>query len=366
MAHFVALLGRKEGVDPAQDRLQVLCVNASGAPTAQIAVYGAGARGVTVKVVSGPGTVGAGASFGANMMTFPMSRLDSTSYLQAFKDGSAVSEALPVVKVSGSGIAAQNEALLRGGGSTEVFRYGGRTATIVPLAKGFGGFQTYNFMPKVNGLAMHITAGGGSADSQKANYETRGASTHFVVDRSGAIAQYVACSMMANAQGPGNVNWISVEAVGQVVVKGSKILFDSLTESQVATLSDLFSWVYVTFPAVTSTLGTAFVGNKKAAGGADIGFGLPKVYAKIAEVFTANGLLAATSTDINTCINSTGLSCHWWLDHAVKSCPGPLIMAQLPRILGYNDLGSQVDFVDGFALSPRGKSSPPAWLNQFA
>jgi hypothetical protein len=39
-----------------------------------------------------------------------------------------------------------------------------------------------------------------------------------------------------------------------------------------------------------------------------------------------------------------GLSCHWWLDHAIKSCPGVPIMSQLPQVLGlsayaFADLG---------------------------
>ena len=43
------------------------------------------------------------------------------------------------------------------------------------------------------------------------------------------------------------------------------------------------------------------------------------------------------SDSIAACIDSYGLSCHYWLDTAVKPCPGVGIMGQLPQVLGQPD-----------------------------
>ncbi|WP_163579762.1 hypothetical protein, partial [Klebsiella pneumoniae] len=57
-------------------------------------------------------------------------------------------------------------------------------------------------------------------------------------------------------------------------------------------------------------------------------------YKALADAFVARGDAPTTSDNLRVCIDSLGLSCHWWLDYYPKSCPGAPIMSQMPEVLG--------------------------------
>jgi len=61
---------------------------------------------------------------------------------------------------------------------------------------------------------------------------------------------------------------------------------------------------------------------------------LTPLYREMARSLTAAGCCNGNSESIPTCIDSGGLSCHYWLDNAPKPCPGIGIMGQLPQVVG--------------------------------
>src|SRR5262249_9697773 len=150
---------------------------------------------------------------------------------------------------------------------------GGAFVPVVPLESAIGDYRHAPKMGTVRGLAVHITAGAGAADSLKKNFEDRGASTHFVIDRTGSIAQYVAASIRAQAQGPGNGHFLSVEMVGLGANNGA---CQTMTAAQLATLRGLWGWVRSRHPGVPNKLARAFAGKKA------IGTALADIYEKMA------------------------------------------------------------------------------------
>ena len=223
----------------------------------------------------------------------------------------------------------------------------GRVVEYMPLATAFGGA-----LKSINGLAVHITAGRGQARDCFDTFTKRNVSTHFVIDRSGNVVQFVAASLEAWAQGPGNPHWLSVELVGYQPENAIQRTEGIKPGPQMDALRDLWGWVRVNFPHVKPSLAIPYIGQKYAldwvgnqskvrkdeAGhpifGGVLGSGLDQHYRKLADAFVSRGDAPATSDNLRVCIDSLGLSCHWWLDYYPKSCPGAPIMAQMPEVLG--------------------------------
>jgi hypothetical protein len=59
------------------------------------------------------------------------------------------------------------------------------------------------------------------------------------------------------------------------------------------------------------------------------------LYRDMAKSLSAANYCNGDSDSISTCIDSGGLSCHYWLDNAAKPCPGIGIIGQLPQVIGY-------------------------------
>jgi hypothetical protein len=329
MANFVALLRGEP--DPDLDALEYVYYATGG--VARIGLWGYydiwAKRDCTVKVVSGPGSVKVGGKQGSKTMIFDCTGLSEASVLQAFSGDAPFTAEIKCKHGAASSIADDNEARMKSGDPKETPN--NLPVKLVPLKSGFGNYKHFPYMVSVNGLAVHITAGGGAADSQQNNFQARGVSTHFVIDREGNIAQYVAASYQSQAQGPGNPNFLSVEMVGSQDLKNIQFT-QAMTGRQIDTLSWLYYWVYSTFPGPKWQLATMFTGKK--AGGI-LGFGIDGLYKSIAEDFATRYKTSGTADTINACINSTGLSCHWWLDTYLKSCPGIPMFTQLPKILGF-------------------------------
>jgi hypothetical protein len=329
MAHFVALLRGEP--DPDRDALEYCYFTSGGA--ARVGLWGFydiwAKQDCTVKVVSGPGTAKRSNKYGTRTLAFDFVGLTEQSVIQAFSGNNAFSGELQCRPGNSGDLAAENEKRLLSGDSRETPPDIG--VKLVPLKSGFGNYKHFPYMVSVNGLAVHITAGGGTADSQQGNFQSRGVSTHFVIDRGGNIAQYVAASFQSQAQGPGNPNFLSVEMVGRQGAKNIH-MSEALETRQLEKLQQLYDWVFWRFPAPKWQLACMFNGTK--AGGI-LGYGIDALYKEIAEDFATRYTTAGTADSINTCINSVGLSCHWWLDTYLKSCPGIPIFMQLPEVLGF-------------------------------
>jgi hypothetical protein len=326
MAHFVGLY---HGVpDPDMDALEVLYVDANG--YGRVGLWGfidtsTGQR-CTVKVVKGSGKATPAELKGSQVLAFDVSGLKEGDEIQAFSGSRPFTTVLPVKRRGSGTLEQQNAALLKSGDPLQVCYLDGAPVRVLPLTTGFGGFKHIQQMSSVNGLAVHITAGGGTLEGLKTTFETRKASTHWGIDRDGKIAQYVATSFMANAQGPGNENFLSVEMFGTASQDGQSC--QEMTQSQLATLRKLYQWVYSNFSYPSWNLATVYTGRKA------IG-NVAAIYEAYAKAFLDKGCSSAGSGDITTCINSTGLSCHYWLDTYPKTCPGAGIMGQLPEVLGW-------------------------------
>jgi len=222
-----------------------------------------------------------------------------------------------------------------------------RAIEYMPLEKAFGGP-----LKSVNGLAVHITAGRGQARDCFDIFTKRNVSTHFVIDRSGNVVQFVAASLEAWAQGPGNPHWLSVELVGYQPDNAIQRTEGIKPGPQLDALRDLWGWVRDAFPHVKEGLAIPYVGQKhmlewvgkqsfvkkdeagKPIFGGVLGMGLDQHYKALADAFVARGDAPTTSDNLRVCIDSLGLSCHWWLDYYPKSCPGAPIMSQMPEVLG--------------------------------
>ena len=173
-------------------------------------------------------------------------------------------------------------------------------------------------LSQVYGLAVHTTALASHPAFNMAAFQCvetwnggGGASAHFGIGNEGTVVQFISADRIANAQhNPGNLNWLSVE-----VSNNGKA---PMTEAQLMALKLLFHWVTKRF-GVPVALSTGYHG--------------PNV--ELNEITTtvcqAGG--AQVTTDPLEPARVKGLSCHHWLDKAVKPCPGPGILSQLPSVL---------------------------------
>jgi hypothetical protein len=329
MAHFVALVRYPPSPE---DDIDVIRIDKAG--NAKVGLWGFmdGATECVVKI-TGPGTATPGKQYGKTTQEWTLSGLSDVSLVQAYSGMRPFTGIMKVAKESQEGsLKERNKGRLESESETDRAKINGAYVEAIPLEKGFGNSKVLaaTGMRAIHGLAVHITAGSGKAAGGKANFEARNASTHFIIDRSGAICQYVACSIMAHAQGPGNPHFLSVEMVGSA----SGASCQSLTDAQIGTGRALWGWVRSAYPGVPNKLARAFKGKKD---GGIMGYGADKLYNQMAEKLGDSPLGSGTADSIAECINSMGLSCHWWLDNTVKSCPGIGIMGQLPQILGCAD-----------------------------
>ena len=344
MAHFVSLEH-----NPPRPEDSIECVHSTNG-AAEIGLWGVydGNTVCTVRVVSGPGTAKAGKiKPNAPVQVWSFSGLNSGSRIQAFSNDRPFTTELEVRNAAGS-LADQNKALLNGENEAERAKFGDKFVQAVPLESAIGEYPTIpNFqkMGVVRGLCVHITGGnaGTKADQYKYTFERDKASTHFVIDRDGGIAQYVAASIRAQAQGPGNGHFLSVEMVGGSVGPGGSHC-QPMTGRQLHTAQDLWAWIKGQY-RIPNRLAWVYSGDEK-----NIGTIPKKLYRAMAKRLVELGYSNGASDSIPTCINSSGLSCHYWLDNAPKSCPGIGIMGQLPQILGCAVARVEVDGDKEFIL----------------
>ncbi|MFO1328892.1 MAG: peptidoglycan recognition family protein [Rubrivivax sp.] len=331
MAHFVGIYS---GIpDPDLDALSDLYVDAAG--NGRVGLWGyidtSTGKACDLRVVSGSGRVAAAGKLGGAVMAFSLAGVSDGAQIQAFSGARPFTAPLTVRRGEGGSLADQNATRLASGDPLHVAQIDGRPVRTIPLTRGFGGYQVIHQLAEVNGLAVHITGGLLSLQGAKNTAESSGASAHFTIDREGNIAQYVALTLMANAQGPGNRNYISVEMVGQGTNDGACQL---MSTKQIATLSKLWEFVYVNYPNPPWSLATVYGGDKSALTSPTVG----RVSRAMAEELVSLGRAPASAATVNECIASRGLSCHFWLDMAKKPCPGVGIMGQLPQVLGYDEV----------------------------
>ena len=325
MAHFVSL---QHNPPSPEDDIDILFADSAGNAQAGLWGFMDGSTACTAKV-TGPGTATPGVKHGMTTQVWSFKGLTAASRIQGFSGTRPFTGVLEVhLGAAGAALGGQNKAMLAGSDPDERAVIAGEFVPTVPLESAIGDYRHAPKMGTVRGLAVHITAGAGAANSLKQTFEDRGASTHFVIDRSGSIAQYVAASIRAQAQGPGNGHFLSVEMVGLGANNGA---CQMMTLAQLATLRSLWSWVRLRHPGVPNKLARAFAGKK------GIGTALAEIYEKMAYAVAGSPFGSDVSDTIGTCIDSYGLSCHYWLDNAVKPCPGIGIMGQLPQVLGHPD-----------------------------
>lgn len=331
MAHFVGIYSGSP--DPDLDALAELSVDAAG--NGRVGLWGfidtATGKACDLKVVSGMGKVAAGGKLGERVLSFSLAGVSDGAQIQAFSGSRPFTGPLTVRRREGSALGAMNASRLASGNPQHVAHIDGRPVKTLALAKGFGGYQAIHQMAEVNGLAVHITGGLLSLQGAKSTAEASGASAHFTIDRDGNIAQHVALTLMANAQGPGNRNYISVEMVGKGTNTGACQL---MSTRQLATLGKLWEFIYVNYPNPPWQLATVFGGDKSALTSPKVG----RVSKAMAEELVSRGRSPGLAASVHECIASRGLSCHFWLDMAKKPCPGVGIMGQLPQVLGYAEV----------------------------
>ena len=325
MAHFVSLI--RAVPDPDLDALEVLYLSPDG--SGRIGLWGfldtATNTVCTVKTSDGKGKVKAAEKKGTRVLAFDLSGVSDGATIQAFSGSKPFTEKLSVVRRSAATLAKANEAMLKGGDSQNVCQIGGQPVDVLPLKKGFGNYQHFPQMSAVHGLAVHITTGGNeSLMGLKTSFEN-GASTHFAIDREGRIAQYIAASYQSQGHGEGNSNYLGVEIVGKAV--GVKC--QAMSDKQLVTLRRLWDWVYRTFPRPSWNLSAPYTGTKQ------VGL-IAKHYQNMAREFEDRGFSKPGAATINECLNSYGLSCHYWVASHQKPCPGAAIMGQMPQVLGWD------------------------------
>ncbi len=324
MAHFVAL---RVYVPPPEDDIEFLYAASDGTATAGLWGCKEGTTVLTVRVVAGPGAAKPMEFRGAIVQAWSFTGLTAASRVQAFSGSRPMTAVLEVRMSPGGNLAGQNKALLEGSDPAERAMIDGQLVAILPLEAAIGDYVMAPKMETIRGLAVHITGGLGAADGFKATFESRGASAHFVIDRAGDICQYVAASINAQAQGPGNAHFLSVEMVGSATNRGA---CQEMTEQQLGKLRALWGWVRRQHQGVPNRLGWAYSGSGKFLSSA-----LTPLYQEMARTLATSGYCNNHSDSIPACIDSWGLTCHYWLDNAPKPCPGIGMMGQLTQVLGW-------------------------------
>ena len=253
MSHFVEL---KLYIPSPEDDVNFLYAAANG--TARIGLWGYkdGNTVLTVRVVAGPGTATPSELRGSAVQVWAFSGLTAASRIQAFSGIRPFTGVLEVrIAAPGNTLAEQNNALLSGSDAAERLFIGGAPVPAVALEKGIGDYANAPKMGTIRGLAVHITGGLAAANGWKQVFEQRGVSAHFVIGRSGDIVQYVAASIKAQAEGPGNSHFLSVEMVGLGTNTGA---CQEMTDVQLAKLRELWGWVRDQNPSIPNRLAWAY------------------------------------------------------------------------------------------------------------
>lgn len=329
MANFVSL---RDYIPDSEDDIEFIYADPSG--TAKVGLWGIkdGATEATVQVVSGPGVATPAELRGTRVRVWSFTGLSVASRVQAFFGNRPCTGALEV-RISGPGasVGDQNKALLAGSDIAERASIGGALVTAVPLEKSIGVNPSSPKMGTVRGLAVHLTGDSGAANSLKAFWERKGTSAHFAIGRSGDIFQYIAASIRSQAQGVGNTHFLSVELVGVSHPDGA---CQEMSASQMTTLRQLWNWVRSQHP-VPNQMARAYSGMGK-----PLSTILTPLFRDMAKALSALPLSSGDSTSIQDCVESRGLSCHYWLDtggadlKGVRPCPGLGVIGQLPQIIG--------------------------------
>jgi len=330
MANFVSL---QNAIPDSEDDVEFLYAAADG--TARVGLWGFkdGSSNATVRVIAGPGTATFAGLATSAVQVWTFSGLTAASRIQAFSGIRPFTEVLEVRMAGPAGtLGSQNIALLGGSDPAERASIGGNFVPTVPLQRAIGDNAAAPKMGTIRGLSVHVTTGANAPNSLKNDWEQRGASAHFAIGRGGDIYQYVAASIKAQAQGAGNTHFLSVELVGLGHNDGS---CQEMTALQLITLRQLWVWVRSQHPRVPNRLARAYSGMGK-----PLSTKLTPLFRDMALSLSAMPYCAGDSNFVHECIESMGLSCHYWLDTGIyggklvaKPCPGIGIIGQLPEVI---------------------------------
>jgi hypothetical protein len=239
--------------------------------------------------------------------------------VHAFYNGARFSAPLKIHVVRTQ---SENDKLLRSKNPLYVYERDG--LHIVPLRRAMQGYGRR--MSHVFGMAVHITDGNDKTAAESFAWWDNGAanaSTHFVIDQSGNVAQYLALCYQACAQGdPADHNWVSVELVGNAH-QGNEKLETTPTDKQLAECARLFGWLSKRF-GFPKRVASPYIGN---AGPTPA---IVKMYQEIGQELGEQAKVEPSESRSESCF-SRGISCHYWLNN--KLCPGPRVMRNLLNIV---------------------------------
>jgi hypothetical protein len=193
-------------------------------------------------------------------------------------------------------------------------------------------YNTKNYGPPLNrvrGLAIHTTWSYRSADEKRMvesainDWNPRMAGAHFFIGNSGTLVQIVPLNRVAYAQGGVNGAdnfWVSVEIQTRNEPANNEQLFSARI---------LFQWLVGKY-GFSKAVATGYVGKHLYGGADDWQRKLAENAKRDYDPITPK-ISSTTTTDISKSIDSSGLSCHYWLN-PVKPCPGVPLLWQLPDI----------------------------------
>ena len=324
MANFVNV--SRAVPDPDQDAISKVIIGSSPG-SAEIGLWGfydaASNQEMTVRITQGPGSVRKGGKRGTRVVSYALYGITEATVVQGFLGDRPWTAALPVVKGDIAG-KKRNELLLQSADpivrASNVYNPGAANAfetKIVPVPINGSPAAT-----SFRGLAIHVTAGEGSAANiVKSVWGSSGIAAHFVVERNGTIVQCVALTLRAEAQGgkgtvgDPNANWLSVEIVTAMNNEGTSGFF---TGSQIIATRQLFTDLakQFNFPKCIA----APLINDQA--------NFQAISRDIADTYGLTGASSWAEAQ-----KSTGLSCHRWLNKG-HACPGLVGLRTMPMFAG--------------------------------
>jgi hypothetical protein len=182
---------------------------------------------------------------------------------------------------------------------------------------------------KIRGLAIHTTwsspslseeAALGSAIQKWNDAAPHKTGAHFFIGKEGTLIQIVPMNRIAYAQGGnGDPFWLSVE----IQTFNSPANTQQLQSAQI-----LFRWICDS-QNIPKKLATGYVGAASTDPKDQFAENAKRDYDPI----TRDLCGTSTTSKISEAIESSGLSCHYWL-HPAKPCPGKPLLAQLKQIAG--------------------------------
>jgi hypothetical protein len=255
---------------------------------------------------------------GYSYQAYILNEVKDGDIIRAKFNGALFAEPVTIALIAGG----DNSAALNSGDPGHVFNDSAYTIDhqlpqLLPLRKSWSRGMGY-----VHGMAIHSTGFINALKDYQNFWDAKGTSAHFVIDRAGHVAQYVALSYRAWAVGSGNAHWISVEIVNQPDYFGKGA---PMTDQQLSAASLLLKWLAgrYKFPLRLSAPYLA----------AQVGLGnVYKDYLTLAQGLSAANAGCGLDSP-SGCLFSWGLSCHQWLQPNVKPCPGYEIIRQLPQLV---------------------------------